>query len=105
MRTFAFVVGLAMSLGACSGSAPPSQPDASGGACTKALYDPCATEHDCTSGNCQTFNDASGLEVCTEPCSASGSACPNDSSGAAGTCDSTLLLCRPAKANACTLAP
>ena len=103
MRTLAFVVGLAVSFG-CSGGAPPSQPDSSSDACTKALYDPCATEHDCTSGNCQTFNDASGLEVCTEPCGA-GSACPNDSTGAAGTCDSTLSLCRPAKANACTLEP
>jgi hypothetical protein len=67
-----------------------------------ALYDPCSTEHDCTSGNCRTFTDVgSALEVCTEPCPASGP-CPNDATGAAGTCDADLMLCRPAKANACT---
>jgi hypothetical protein len=102
MRTFAFgVVVLAV---ACSGDAPGTPVDA-GGACTKALYDPCVTEHDCTSGVCQTFNAGSGLEVCTQACSPTGSACPVDATGAAGTCDATLLQCRPAKANACTLAP
>ncbi len=99
MRTLAFVVALAAG---CSGDAPNGgAPDASN-VCTKAVYDPCATEHDCTSGNCRTFTDVgSGLEVCTEPCSAT-MPCPNDSTGAAGTCDSTLMLCRPAMANACT---
>ena|SRR6185312_13217908 len=98
MRTLAFVLGLAL-FGACSGDSPPSTDASGGGACTKALYDPCATEHDCMSGDCQTFSDANGIEVCTQPC---GSGCPNDSTGAAGTCDATLMLCRPAKANACT---
>jgi hypothetical protein len=100
MRTFAF--GLAL-VAACSGNAPSGNSPDGGAACTMAIYDPCATEHDCMAGTtCRTFSTTMpALEVCTQACT-SAQPCPNDSSGAPGTCDSTLMLCRPAKANACT---
>jgi len=102
MRTLAFVVALGLvALVGCSGDAPATTPDG-GNACTKVLYDPCATEHDCTSGACHTFTPSAGsaIEVCTQSCATM--ACPADSTGAAGTCDAAML-CEPAKANACTL--
>ncbi len=102
MRTLAFVVVVAVT--ACTGSAPSgSSADASGGACTMSLYDPCVDEHNCGSAElCQTFGDVTpGIEVCSEGCTTA-TPCPNDSTGAAATCDTTVNLCRPAKANACT---
>jgi hypothetical protein len=99
MRTLAFVVAM---LG-CTGSAPPTPVDGSGGVCTKVLYDPCATEHDCTAGACHTFTTGgSAVEVCTQSCSST-APCPNDSTGAPGTCTTDLMLCEPAKPNACTI--
>jgi len=103
MRTLAFAVAVAALAAACSGDSPSGNSPDSGTACTMAIYDPCATEHDCGTGTtCRTFSDTTpAIEVCSQPCSAS-SPCPADSTGAAGTCDATLNLCRPAKANACT---
>src|SRR5207249_11505927 len=63
--------------------------------CTKAAYDPCNDEHDCDSGNCHLFM-ADGFQVCTTACSAT-LPCPNDSSGAPGTCN-TMMICKPAAA-------
>ncbi|HEY1550169.1 MAG TPA: hypothetical protein VGG28_20215 [Kofleriaceae bacterium] len=102
MRTLAFVVVVAVT--ACSGGTPSgSSADASGGACTKALYDPCIDEHSCGSSQvCQTFSDVTpGIEVCSQGCTMT-TPCPNDSTGSPATCDTSVNLCRPAKANACT---
>lgn len=90
---FAFAV-----LAACGGSS--SSPDANT-QCTKALYDPCLTEHDCTSGNCHGF--MGGPIVCTMACTPTGPACPMQN-GAAVDCDASGV-CKPPAANACTFTP
>ena len=82
---------------ACTGSNPPV-PDG-GFKCTGVAYDPCNDEHNCQSAQCDPFADKS-IQVCTTACSAS-MPCPNDSTGAAGTC-TAAGVCEPAKANACT---
>ena len=97
MRTLTMV--LALALGACSGDSPP--PGDGGHACTGTLYDRCASEHDCSTANCRTFN-AQMLEVCSAACGAA-NPCAADSSGAAGVCDNGL--CRPVAANDCTFTP
>jgi hypothetical protein len=83
-------------LGACEGSG--TAVDAKN-VCTKALYDPCLTEHDCMSGNCHGFTG--GPLVCTTACTQGGPSCPTQN-GAAVDCDASGL-CKPAAANACSL--
>ena len=85
-------------LAACSGDKP-AEIDANpaGPACTEASYDPCVTEHDCTSGVCRYFSD-SMIMVCTQSCDGS-TPCPNDKNGTPGTCDSGL--CKPSAPNHC----
>lgn len=93
------LMALALVLGACAGDSP------SGGGptnCTKAAYDPCVDEHDCTSGDCFTFA-AAGLEVCSQACDAT-HPCP-DQDGVAVECDATTSQCKPAAATACTIKP
>jgi len=94
-------------LTACGGGDPDptpadSQPaDTSGGAtCTNANYDPCTANMQCTSNNCHLFQQ-SGFQVCVPACTPGGAACPNDSSGAAGTCNN-MGICKPLAANDCT---
>ena len=100
MRSLALV--LALGLIACSGSSP-AIPDG-GIKCSGAIFDLCATEHDCMSANCHLFM-ADGFQVCVNPlampCSVS-SPCANDSSGAPATCNA-MGICKPVGANACHL--
>src|SRR6185369_8082913 len=94
---------LVLSLAACSGDTPKgvnADADPRGPACTKAVYDLCNTEHDCTSGDCMPFA-GSNQPVCTQACSGA-MPCPNDATGAAGTCDASGF-CKPARANMCHL--
>jgi hypothetical protein len=58
--------------------------------CTKALYDPCETEHDCMSGLCYNFNT---FQVCTQNCDPSG-ACPTG-----GVCEN--MICKPPEPRDC----
>lgn len=97
MRTLLFLSALA----ACSGDKPADvDANPAGPMCTKAVYDLCSTEHDCTSGVCHYFM-AEGFMVCTQSCDAN-NPCPNDKSGTAGTCNS-MGICKPSAANMCHL--
>jgi hypothetical protein len=91
-------VAIVVLLGACTGGKPPI-PD-NGFRCAGNVYDKCFTEHDCSMSGmlCQTFGN---LTVCTQTCNAT-TACPNDSTGAPGTC-SAAGFCQPAAANTCHL--
>jgi hypothetical protein len=81
---------------ACTGDPPPNQTNK----CTMLVYDLCSTEHDCISTMCHLFQ-SDGFQVCTQACDAT-TPCPNDSTGAAGTCNA-MGICKPAVANDCTL--
>ena len=59
-----------------------------GAVCTGALYDDCASEHDCMSNDCRTYQ---GYNVCTQQCSAT-VPCPARD-GVAVPCDGDI--CRP----------
>ena len=87
----------ALALGACAGDAP-----GPGGTpnCTKAVYDVCVTEHDCTSNNCRTFA-AEGFQACTQACDMA-NPCP-DQDGQAVTCD--MGVCKPPMATDCKVVP
>ena len=92
---------LALSLFACSGSTPPEvDADPRGPACTKAVYDLCATEHDCMSANCHLFM-ADGFQVCTTTCDAN-NPCPAQPAGGSATCN-PMGICKPTAANHCHL--
>jgi len=82
-------------LGACEGSNPPIDANTH---CTKAMYDPCLSEHNCTSGVCHGFTG--GPLVCTQACTQGGPSCPQQD-GADVACDATGF-CKPAAANTCT---
>jgi hypothetical protein len=84
---------------ACDGSKP-KEPDG-GDVCTGQNYDPCDSEHNCESGNCRPFS-AEGITVCTLACDES-TPCPDTTSGAKVTCD-TSELCEPPVANNCHIA-
>lgn len=86
-------------LAACSGDTP-AGPDANpaGPLCTKATYDLCTTEHDCTTSICHFF--AANFMVCTTGCDAA-NPCPNDKTGQPGTCDNSV--CKPSAPNMCHL--
>ena len=92
---------LALLIAGCSGgtSNPPAVDSPSGTACTKATYDPCTTNTQCTSSMCHLFM-ADGFQVCTQACSA-GTPCPPDKTGVAGMCNN-MGICKPTAANACT---
>ncbi len=69
-------------------------------ACTNAAYDPCTTAADCTSGNCQLFQQA-GIQVCTQTCTpGDATTCPQQN-GQPVQCN-TMGICRPDAANTCT---
>ena len=87
-------------LAACSGETPPNV-DANplGPKCSKVPYDLCAEEHDCESMVCQNFA-AEGFQVCSVACGP-GMPCPDDKSGAEGTCESGV--CKPSAPNMCHL--
>jgi len=96
------VFSLVLVLAACGGDdgqqqATPDAPPAV--ACTKAVYDVCATNTDCTSQNCHLFNGE--FTVCTQTCDAN-NPCPVDSTGVAGTCNARGI-CKPHAANNCHL--
>ena len=99
MRSLVLLVASLVAFGACSGDKPP-EVDAGLPACTKAAYDPCNTEHDCTSGMCHLFTGE--FQVCTQTCTMGGTPCPSDATGAAGQCNS-MGICKPAAATACHL--
>src|SRR5450432_2791521 len=104
MRTIIIVA--ALTLAACEG-----KPGGGGGggpdaeiACTKAVYDPCNTEHDCIGGPCHSFN-ADGIQVCSMACTAGSTTdCPADSTGVKPTCNA-MGFCKPAAANICAIQP
>ncbi|MDB4959966.1 MAG: hypothetical protein JWO36_7535 [Myxococcales bacterium] len=95
------ILSLMVALGfvACSGSSPAEvDADPRGPTCTKALYDLCSTEHDCTSAMCHPFM---AFQVCTQACDAS-TPCPAPTGGGAATCDATGI-CKPDAPNHCHL--
>jgi hypothetical protein len=81
-----------IAVAACAGEPPPND------GCTGAAYDPCSSEHDCTTPFCQNFA-ADGFQVCSTTCDAA-TPCPTG-----GDCDTTVGMCKPAAANVCTLEP
>jgi hypothetical protein len=98
MRLASIYIGFVVAVSACTADAPGGQGTQ---ACTKALYDPCNDEHDCTSGQCQGFTGGP-TPVCTQSCTpGGGTTCPDQGSTAVP-CDTTSF-CRPAAPNSCTL--
>ena len=89
MRSLAFVI---LGLVACTGDTPPDHVNH----CTKAIYDLCSSEHDCTSADCRLFNGQ--FQVCSQACDTT-TPCPVDSTGVVGTCESGH--CKPSVANDC----
>lgn len=86
-----------------TGGAILSMPDASGTACTGAVYAPCTSNTLCTSMNCHLYQQ-SALQVCVQPiqpCTPGNNAtCPMQN-GVAATCNN-MGICKPAAANSCT---
>jgi hypothetical protein len=69
-------------------------------ACTNAIYDPCTSAAQCTSGSCQLFQQ-SGFQVCTTTCTpGDNTTCPMQN-GQPATCNG-MGICKPAAANSCT---
>ncbi len=107
MTLFRLIV-VSLTLAACGGESPDPTPadsqqqqdSSSGATCTNADYDPCTDNAQCTSGNCHFFQQ-SAFTVCVPACTQGGTPCPNDSTGAAGTCNG-MGICKPAAANDCT---
>jgi hypothetical protein len=97
-RTAFVALALALAAGACGGGSGNSQIDASGPACTRAVYDPCTSNDQCASQDCHLYNGA-GLQVCTQVCNAT-TPCPNDAAGNAVACN-MMGSCRPSVANNC----
>jgi hypothetical protein len=93
---------IALGLWGCSGDSPPAiDADPNGPKCTQALYDVCATEHDCMSAMCHLFM-ADGFQVCTQACTVGdNTSCPQPVNGTA-TCNN-MGICKPSAANACHL--
>ena len=96
-----FGVGLALAALACStGDENVVIPDADPAAplCTRAVYDNCNDNSDCSSSNCHQYDDAR-IRVCTQECS-DANPCPNDAAGNAAKCNN-MGICKPTVANAC----
>lgn len=80
-------------LAACSGDQPADvDANPAGPACTKATYDLCSSEHDCTTGVCRYYMTENYM-ICTQGCDTS-NPCPDDKNGTPGTCD--MGVCKPA---------
>lgn len=90
-------------LAACSGDQPADvDANPAGPLCTMATYDPCTTEHDCTSGVCHYFM-ADNYMICTQACTpGDNTTCPKDKSGTNGTCN-PMGICKPSAPNMCHL--
>lgn len=103
MRSLLLV--LALGGAACTGSKPPQPPpaDASLPACTMALYDPCITEHGCSTGICKDFA-SDGFMVCSTTCTPGNDAPCIVAGGQAGTCN-MMGFCKPPAANMCQPKP
>ncbi|HEY5950990.1 MAG TPA: hypothetical protein VIV40_36110 [Kofleriaceae bacterium] len=68
-------------------------------ACTNAIYDPCTSAAQCTSGNCTLFQGA-GFQVCTQTCTpGDNTTCPMQN-GQPATCNN-MGICKPNAANSC----
>ena len=101
------LVVLALAMAACGGDppasvdGPPAVDTPSGTACTKAVFDNCVTNTDCTSNNCHFFMQQN-FSVCTQACTpGDNTTCPVDKSGVNGSCNN-MGICKPAVANGCT---
>lgn len=94
-------VVVAVLLAACSGDQVDSvDANPAGPRCSNVVYDLCREEHDCASMICQNFG-AEGFQVCSQGCVEGGTPCPDDRSGAPGTCAGGV--CRPSAPNRCHL--
>jgi hypothetical protein len=82
------------------GTADAAVDGAPGQACTNAVYDPCTSASQCSSGNCKLF-EQQAIQVCTQACTpGDSSTCPQQA-GVAVTCNN-MGICRPQAANSCT---
>ena len=97
VQSLAIALALAPALAACAGDAP----DDIERKCTKALYEPCITEHDCPMEACVTFA-AEGYQICTQSCDAA-RACP-ELGGKQVACNSSGL-CAPEEPVDCKIVP
>ena len=89
---------LAISAALAAGCAGDETDVGKGAVCTGALYDDCASEHDCMSNDCRTYQ---GYNVCTQQCSAT-VPCP-DLDGVAVPCDGDI--CHPTAHRTCRVLP
>ena len=99
MRTL--ITAVALLVAACTGDAPSGDR-----ACAGNLYDTCADEHECMSGNCHTFASQS-FQVCSANCTVGDDApCMTTADGRKATCAAIAGgpagICTPPAANACT---
>ena len=96
-------LALAFAFLGCTGDKPAEvDADPRGPTCTKALYDLCATEHDCVSTNCRPFTTEGFRSARRRATPSDPSTCPQPS-GATATCDATTSLCVPSAPNHCHL--
>ena len=98
------LVLLTLAVAACSGDTPQG-PDAAN-LCAGSAYDPCNDEHNCpetAAAICMPVG-ANHIAVCTVGCTPGGAACPNDSTGAPGTCNANSV-CEPSAFPTCNPHP
>ena len=96
ISNLALALALALGLGACAGDSPGDVTRN----CTKSLYEPCITEHDCANENCQAVGGGAE-KICTMGCDAT-TACP-DLNGEAVRCMDNV--CQPATRIECEVVP
>lgn len=96
ISNLALALALALGLGACAGDSPGDVARR----CTKSLYEPCITEHDCANENCQAIG-AAAQKICTVGCDAT-NRCP-DLNGEPVAC--TDNVCQPATPIDCEVVP
>jgi hypothetical protein len=96
MRLSISILATALLLGACAGDSP----DPMTRRCTKALYEVCFTEHDCTSMNCVNFA-SDDYQICTVGCTAD-TPCP-DLNGTPIACN--MGVCKPPEPIECEVVP
>lgn len=97
VRSLALALALASALAACAGGSP----DPVVRRCTRAIYELCITEHDCTSQNCVNFM-GEGYQICTQGCDAA-NPCP-DLGSTPATCNS-MNICQPPEPVECEVVP
>lgn len=100
-----WIITVVLLVSACTGDAP-----AGDRTCAGNLYDACADEHQCMSGNCHNFT-AQAFQVCSVTCTVGDDTpCMTTADGRKATCAAVVAggtagICTPPAANDCKLGP